>query len=37
MRWGITDSIVPLATDICLEEIKKCNELSFGPSFVVNN
>ena len=37
MRWGITDSMATLANDICIEEIKKCTELSFGPSFIVKN
>lgn len=34
MRWGVADSMAPLANDICIEEIKKCNETSFGPAFV---
>jgi hypothetical protein len=33
MRWGITDSMQ--ADDVCMEEIKRCNETSFGPSFIV--
>ena len=33
MRWGITNSMS--ATDICMEELKRCNEISFGPSFIV--
>ena len=37
MRWGVSDSMGPLANDICIEEIRKCNHISFGPSFVVNN
>ena len=37
MRWGVSDSIAPLANDICIEEIKRCNETTFGPSFVVIN
>jgi hypothetical protein len=32
MRWGITEE---MATEICLEEVKKCHEQSIGPSFVV--
>ena len=32
MRWGITDSMD--ATDVCLEEIKRCYENSYGPAFV---
>ncbi len=36
MRWGVSDSMAPLANDICIEEIKKCNETSFGPAFIVN-
>ena len=36
MRWGVSDSMATLANEICIEEIKKCNETSFEPSFVVN-
>jgi hypothetical protein len=36
MRWGISDSMGALANDICIEEIRKCNQISYGPSFVVN-
>jgi hypothetical protein len=36
MRWGISDSMGSLANDICNEEIRKCNQISFGRSFVVN-
>jgi hypothetical protein len=32
MRWGITEE---MASEVCLEEVEKCNELSIGPSFVV--
>ena len=34
MRWGITDAMQ--AEDVCMEEIKRCNEMSFGPTFIVN-
>ena len=34
MRWGITDNMS--AEDVCLEEIRRCNEISYGPSFVVS-
>ena len=36
MRWGITNSMSNFSIDICNEEIRRCNETSFGPSFVVN-
>jgi hypothetical protein len=35
MRWGISDSIANFSVEICVEEILRCNETSFGPSFVV--
>jgi hypothetical protein len=35
MRWGIPDSIATTAIDVCLEEVKRCNSISFGPSFFV--
>ncbi|KAK6190035.1 hypothetical protein SNE40_001982 [Patella caerulea] len=36
MRWGIRQEmeILHKTTDICLNEIKLCNEISTGPSFV---
>ena len=37
MRWGVSDSLALLTNDICIKEIKKCNEISFGPSFVLIN
>ena len=37
MRWGVSVSMATLANDICIEEIKRCNETSFGPSFIVIN
>jgi hypothetical protein len=35
MRWGISDSTAIMAIDVCLEEVKRCNAISFGPSFFV--
>ena len=36
MRWGIPDSTTAaMAIDICLEEVKLCNSISFNPSFFV--
>ena len=37
LRWGITDEAVnqQLSTQICYDEIKKCQKESIGPSFVV--
>ena len=32
MRWGISDPTT--AIDVCLEEIKRCHESSYGPAFV---
>ena len=33
MRWGITEQMS--SVEICMDELKKCNETSCGPSFVV--
>ena len=36
MRWGVPDSMTAtMAIDICIEEVKRCNSISFGPSFFV--
>jgi hypothetical protein len=37
LRWGIRDEAVDehLVPDLCLQEIKLCQEISIGPQFVV--
>ena len=37
MRWGITDEIgeQQMTTQVCLNEIEKCQKQSIGPCFVV--
>ena len=37
MRWGVREeaSIDHSTSELCLKEIKACNELSLGPTFVV--
>jgi hypothetical protein len=39
MRWGIRDSMSSEhgTTEMCLQEIRHCQELSVGPNFVVSN
>ena len=39
MRWGVREeaSIDHSTSELCLKEIKACNELSLGPTFVVRN
>lgn len=39
MRWGVREDagIEHTTTDICLREIKRCQETSAGPNFVVRN
>ena len=38
MRWGVPDEAVDkhLTSDLCLHEIKVCQRLSAGPTFVVS-
>ena len=38
MRWGVREeaSIDHSTSELCLKEIKACNELSLGPTFVVS-
>lgn len=37
MRWGVRDEATDdhMATELCLKELKLCQELSTGPNFVV--
>ena len=37
MRWGVREeaSIDHSSSDLCIKEIKTCNEVSLGPTFVV--
>lgn len=37
MNWGVTDEFInqEKTTELCLNEIKCCQEISIGPSFVV--
>ena len=37
MRWGVQDEAVDehLVSELCLQEIKLCQEMSIGPQFVV--
>ena len=35
MRWGIPNTVANFSVEICAEEILRCKETSFGPSFVV--
>ena len=32
MRWGVTEE---MTTNVCFEELEKCQIQSIGPSFVV--
>ena len=38
MRWGISDASTNdhITTELCLQEIKNCQQLSTGPNFVVS-
>ena len=38
MRWGVREeaSVDHSASELCIKEIKSCNELSLGPTFVVS-
>ena len=38
MRWGISDESTNdhMATELCLQEITNCQQLSTGPNFVVS-
>ena len=37
MRWGVPEQAADnhSTTDLCIQEIKKCQEVSVGPNFVV--
>ena len=37
MRWGVRDDATNthMTTELCLREIKACQEISVGPNFVV--
>ena len=38
MRWGVRDdaTVAHMTTELCLREIKACQEISVGPNFVVS-
>ena len=38
MRWGMRDDATDthMTTELCLREIKACQEISVGPNFVVS-
>ena len=38
MRWGVRDDATNthMTTELCLREIKACQEISVGPNFVVS-
>ena len=38
MRWGVRHeaSVDHSASELCMKEIKTCNEVSLGPTFVVS-
>ena len=38
MRWGVQDDATDahMTTELCLREIKACQEISVGPNFVVS-
>ena len=38
MRWGVRDDATDahMKTELCLREIKACQEISVGPNFVVS-
>ena len=37
MRWGVREeaTVDHSSSDLCIKEIKTCNEVSLGPTFVV--
>ena len=39
MRWGVRDDATDahMTTELCLREIKACQEISVGPNFVVSH
>ena len=39
MRWGVRDDATDahMTTELCLREIKACQEISVGPNFVVSS
>lgn len=39
MRWGVPEQASDnhSTTELCIQEIKKCQEISVGPNFVVSN
>ena len=38
MRWGVRDENISLhlTSDVCIQEIRNCQRLSLGPSFLVS-
>ena len=38
MRWGVRDDATDahMTTELCLREIKACQDISVGPNFVVS-
>ena len=38
MRWGVRDDATDthMTTELCLREIRACQEISVGPNFVVS-
>ena len=39
MRWGVRDEATDdhMTSDLCLREIRKCQQVSVGPNFVVSD
>ena len=39
MRWGVPEQAAEnhSTTDLCIQEINKCKQVSVGPCFVVSN
>ena len=39
MRWGVRDEATDdhMTSELCMRELKACQELSTGPSFIVSN
>ena len=39
MRWGVRDDATDthMTTELCLREIKACQDISVGPNFVVSD
>ena len=39
MRWGVPEQASDNHTtsELCIQEIKKCQEVSVGPNFMVNH